>query len=526
MKKGYVNFVLHSHMPFIRHPEIKDSLEERWLFEVMSECYIPLIQVYDGLLEDKVKFRMTMSITPPLMSMLQDEYLNSRYLNYLNKTIELSEKEIVRTKNHREKNKVALFYNERAKSIKSTYEKYENNLMNAFRKYDKLGCVEIITCSATHALLPLILVNPEAVKAQIATGVQYYIDVMGHEPNGIWLPECAYDYGIDSILKEFGIKYFISESTAINYASPRPMYGTNAPIAAPSGVCAFGRDMDSSYQVWSDFMGYPGDFNYREFYRDIGFELPMDYIKPYINESGIRVDTGFKYYKITGNTEKKDIYNRENAMQKVWEHASHFAGCRHDQINAAADNMDKPPIITCPYDTELYGHWWFEGPDFINAFIRQSAEDWTSYELITPTEYLKKNTMVQCSTPSPSSWGENGDYSVWINPSNHWIYKDIHSCEEIMIRLANTYDKPSKLQERALNQASRELMLAESSDWSFIIKNNTTVDYAIKRINTHIDRFMRLYDEITKNTVEEKQLKKIENMDNIFPKINYKIYKK
>ncbi|URZ16998.1 glycoside hydrolase family 57 protein [Clostridium felsineum] len=524
MKKGYVNFVLHSHMPFIRHPEIKDALEERWLFEAISECYIPLIEIYDNLLKDNIKFRMTMSITPPLMSMLQDEYLNSRYLNYLKKTIELSEKEIVRTKNNKDENKVALFYNERAENTLKIYEKYDYNLMNAFKKYDKLGCVEIITCSATHALLPLILVNREAVKAQIATGVQSYVDTMGHEPNGIWLPECAYAYGIDSMLKECGIKYFISESTAINYASPKPRYGTNAPIVTPSGVCAFGRDMDSSYQVWSDFMGYPGDFNYREFYRDIGFELPMDYIAPYINENGIRIDTGFKYYRITGTGENKEIYNRENAMNKVWEHASHFANCRHEQINAASFSMDKPPIITCPYDTELYGHWWFEGPDFINAFIRKSAEEWTEYELITPTEYLKQNPVVQCSSPSPSSWGENGDYSVWINPSNHWVYRDIHKCEEAMVRIANTYTEPSDLQRRVLNQASRELMLAEASDWSFIIKNNTTVDYAIKRINTHIERFMRLYEDITKNTIEVSELEKMESTDNIFPKINYKIY--
>ncbi|MFL0250797.1 glycoside hydrolase family 57 protein [Clostridium neuense] len=526
MKKGYVAFVLHGHMPFIRHPEINDALEERWLFEAMSECYIPLIQVFDGILSDKIKFKMTMSITPPLMSMLQDEYLNERYLEYLNKSIELSNKELIRTKNNYQENKVAHFYNDRFKGLLETYEKYNNNLMNAFKKFDKLGCLEIITCSATHALLPLISVNPEAVRAQIATGVESYTKIMGHSPEGIWLPECAYTYSLDSVLKEYGIKYFISESKAVLYASPRPMYGTNAPIAVPNGVCTFGRDMESSYQVWSDFMGYPGDFSYREFYRDIGYELPMDYIKPYINASGIRIDTGFKYYKITGNSEYKEIYNRDEAMQKVWQHASHFSKCRTDQISEISKHMDKPPIITCPYDAELYGHWWFEGPDFINAFIRKSAEDWTSYELTTPSEYLKMNPIVQCSTPNPSSWGENSDYSVWINSSNQWIYRDLHKCEEIMIRLANTYTDPSELQEKALNQAARELMLAESSDWPFIIKNNTTVDYAVRRINSHLNRFKAIYDDITKNNIQAKNLEKIESIDNIFPNINYRIYAK
>lgn len=522
--KGYVALVLHTHMPYIRHPEGNDALEERWIFEAMSECYIPLINVYDGLLRDNIKFKITMSITPPTMAMLEDEYLNKRYLEYLTKSIELTEKELIRTKNDPEINKVAHFYNDRFKGLLNTYKNYDYRLMNAFRKFDKLGCLEIITCSATHALLPLLEVNPEAVRAQLATGVQSYIDCIGHKPSGIWIPECAYTYSIDKYLKEFGINYFISESKAVFNASPKPKYGTSAPIATPNGVCTFGRDMESSYQVWSDFMGYPGDSNYREFYKDIGYELPMDYIKEYINAEGIRIDTGIKYYKITGDTDKKEIYNREVAMQKVRDHASHFASCRHNQIQSMSEHMDKPPIITCPYDTELYGHWWFEGPDFIDQFIRKSAEEWTCYELTTPSEYLKQNPMVQCCSPSPSSWGENSDYSVWLNPSNDWIYRDLHACEEGMVRLANTYTKPSELQKRALNQAARELMLAESSDWPFIIKNNTTVTYAIRRINSHLDRFNRLYDDITKNTIQPKDLEKLESLDNIFPNVNYKIY--
>ncbi|SMC20735.1 1,4-alpha-glucan branching enzyme [Clostridium acidisoli DSM 12555] len=526
MKKGYVSIVLHSHMPFIRHPEIKDPMEEKWLFEAMNECYIPLINVYDGLINDKIKFKITMSITPPLMSMLEDDYINERYTDYLNKSIELTEKEIIRTKNNKELNKLSIFYNERFNKLMDTYKKYNCRLMNAFKKFDKLGCLEIITCSATHALLPLLSINPETIKAQLSTGVQHYIDVMGHNPTGIWLPECAYTYSLDSILKEYGIKYFIAESKAVLYASPRPRYGTAAPIATPNGVCAFGRDMDSSYQVWSDFMGYPGDFNYREFYRDIGYELPMDYISPYINSSGIRLDTGVKYYKITGKTDNKELYNRDIAMEKVKEHAAHFSACRNEQIGGLYSHMDKPPIITCPYDTELFGHWWFEGPDFIDAFIRKSSESSCDYELTTPKEYLCNNPVVQCSSPNPSSWGENSDYSVWINGSNQWIYRDLHRAEEVMVRLANTYKNPNDVQKRALNQAARELMLAESSDWPFIIKNNTTVNYAIKRINTHLDRFNTIYEEITKDTINIKKLSQIESLDNIFPNVNYKIYEK
>lgn len=511
-------------MPFIRHPEVMDSLEERWLFEAISECYLPLIQVYDSLIRDNIDFKITMSITPTLMSMLQDEYLNKRFREYISKAIDLSQKEILRNKGNKHILELASFYYERLSHLYEIYKDYDCNLINAFKKFQKLGNLEIITCSATHAFLPLLSVNPETVRAQIAIGVETYIKAIGKEPRGIWLPECAYKEGLDDILKEFGLKFFIGENAAITNAHPRPLYGTYEPIATTKGVCVFGRDMESSSQVWSSVTGYPGDVDYREFYRDLGYDAPMDYIAPYINKGGIRIDTGIKYYRITGKTNKKDFYNREKAIEKVKIHARHFANERNKQIEKWRQVMNRKPIIVSPYDTELYGHWWFEGPDFINEFIRVSKEQWINYELVTPWDYLTMNSRLQCSKPAASSWGENRDYSVWLNKSNHWIYRELHDCARAMVRLANTYKEATEIEKRALNQAARELVLAEASDWPFIIKNGTTVEYAIKRINTHIERFNKLYNSIVKNSIDIHWLKEIEELDNIFPDVDYRIY--
>ena len=532
MTKGYVSLVLHTHMPFIRHPEVDDAMEERWFFEAMNECYLPLINVYDKLLDEKVDFKITMSITPPVMSMMEDEYLNERYEEYLLKAIELSEKEKDRTKYDLELNKVALFYGERLNNLLNIYNSYDKRIMNAFRKFDGLGCIEIITCSATHAYLPLLTINIEAVRAQIAMAVESYTKFMGHGPEGIWLPECAYCKELDAVLKEFEIKYFISENMAIMNAVPQSVYGTFTPVATEGGICAFGRDVEASSQVWSSIIGYPGDVNYREFYRDIGFELPLDYIGPYINKSGIRLDTGMKYYKITGNTNDKQYYIRAAAMERVKSHAKHFVSCRNVQINNMADFMKVPPIITCPYDTELFGHWWFEGPDFIEEFIRNSCNGKNIYELITPSEYIKKYPVVQCCELNPSSWGENGDNSVWLNENNQWIYRRLHEAEEKMNYLADTYgdvkefnEEKAYIYERALKQAARELMLAEASDWPFIIKNNTTAEYAKRRVNTHLDRFNKLYEQIVMDKINNVSLQYIEELDNIFPDIDYGYYK-
>ncbi|MBC7323730.1 MAG: DUF1957 domain-containing protein, partial [Moorella sp. (in: Bacteria)] len=198
---------------------------------------------------------------------------------------------------------------------------YHGNLINAFKKFQDAGRVEIITCAATHGYLPLLMIHPEAVQAQIAVAVSQYQKFFGREPRGIWLPECAYAPGIDDLLKKYNIRYFFTDTHGVLFASHRPRYGVFAPLYCPSGVAAFGRDAESSRQVWSAREGYPGDFDYREYYRDIGFDLDYEYIRPYIHPDGIRVSTGIKYYRITGRTNHKEPYVPAWAREKAAIHA-------------------------------------------------------------------------------------------------------------------------------------------------------------------------------------------------------------
>lgn len=526
MIKGHVSIVLHSHLPFVRHPDALEPIEERWLFEAINESYIPLIMSFDKLLEEKIPFKITMSLTPTLMEMLGDKYLNDKYEKYMLKSLELSQKEMIRTKNIDENlNNTAKFYDNRLRKIFKTYKYYKKNILNAFVKYDNLGFIEFITSSATHCFLPLISHNLQCVKAQIEMGINKYLEVFKHKPNGIWLPECGYYKNLDSILEEYGIKYFICESNAVINSEDQPIYGTYAPIVASSGVLAFPRDIESSHQVWSSVLGYPGHESYREFYRDIAYELPIDYIKAYTHFDGLRIDTGFKYHMITGNTENKLYYERDKAEETARRHGKHFSTAKNAQISAAYARMKRNPMIICPYDTELFGHWWFEGPDFLYEFIKCSSNENVNYDLISPGDYLELHPNIQKSDISPSSWGENGDYSVWLNPSNDWIYREVHHCEKKMLELAKMYVSTSEIERRALDQAARELMLSEASDWAFIIKNKTSVEYAENRLNAHIENFNKLYEQLIDENIDMEWLKKIEEIDNIFKNINYKIYR-
>ena len=523
MAKGYLALVLHAHLPFVRHPEHRYSLEEKWLFEAITECYIPLIWAFERLLNDGVRFRLTISLSPPLLTMFNDGFLQARYLNYINKLIELADKEVHRTAGTSFA-APARMYQGRFRGALDTFNAYGRNLINAFRKLQQSGCLEIITSAATHGYLPLLSINPAAVRAQISVAVDLYRRFFGHNPPGLWLPECGYAPGIDRFLKEFGIRYFFLDTHGVLFASHRPRFGIYAPIFCRTGVAAFGRDVESSKQVWSAKEGYPGDFDYREYYRDIGFDLDFDYIRDYIHPDGIRVNTGLKYYRITGKTNHKEPYVIEWAREKAAVHAGNFMFNREHQIRYLSRFMDRPPLIVAPYDAELFGHWWFEGPDWLEFLIRKIAYDQDIIELVTPSDYLRFHPCNQVTTPCASSWGNKGYHEVWLCGPNDWIYRHLHWGADRMVELAQRFPESTGMLQRALNQAARELLLAQSSDWPFIMATGTMVEYAVRRFKTHMSNFKGIYQQITECRLEDGSIEELESRHNIFPEIDYRVY--
>ncbi len=525
MHKGYLCLVLHGHLPFVRHPEHEDFLEEDWLYEAITETYVPLINVFENLISDKVDFRLTMTLSPTLISMLADPLLQGRYLKHINRLIELAHREIERNMWQPHFQGLATMYLNNFCRARDTFERYNRNLVNAFKSFQDMGKLEIITCGATHGYFPLMEVSRESVRAQVKVAAAHYESVFGRRPRGIWLPECGYYPGQDEILKEAGIRFFFSDSHGVLHGTPRPKYGVFAPVYCKgTGVACFARDLESSKQVWSSIEGYPGDYNYREFYRDIGFDLEFDYIKPYIHPDGIRINTGIKYYRITGTGNNKEPYIPQWARDKAADHAGNFMFNRQRQIEHLYDFMQKKPIIVSPYDAELYGHWWYEGPQWLDFLIRKIHFDQDEIRLITPSEYLAENPRNQVIVPSMSSWGWKGYSEMWLQGSNDWIYRHLHNASERMTQLARSYQDTNGLLKRALNQALRELLLAQSSDWGFIMGTGTHVEYAVRRTKEHLLRFGRLYEDIRSNSVDEEWLADIEHKDNLFPGIDYRLH--
>jgi 1,4-alpha-glucan branching enzyme len=523
MPSGSLALILHAHLPFVRHPEHEHFLEEDWLFEAITETYIPLLRMMQRLVNDGVSFKLTMSITPTLCAMLQDGLLRERYIRHLDLLIDLAAREQKRNRKHPKLRELAEFYFDMFLGSRCFFaEQWKCDLLAAFRELQETGTLEIIGCAATHGLLSLIQrQSREAARAQILIGRDMYVDLFGSDLAGFWLPECAYAPGLESLLQEANIRWVVLDAHGVMYGKPRPCRSIYAPCYTPAGPAVFARDRDSSRQVWSAHEGYPGDPAYREFYRDVGFDLPMEHLGPIAR--GSRRFAGVKYYRITGRGEEKELYDREAAEKAVEMHASHFVKHRRRQLRELSA-LGFDPIVVVPFDAELFGHWWFEGPRFLDLVIREADKNedlcWA-----TPSEYLATHPTQQAMQPAASTWGENGYLAVWLDQSNAWIYPHLHIAVQRMSEAARRHaEDSSPLADRVLKQLARELLLAQSSDWAFLMKTGTAKEYATKRTLDHLSRFNRLHDQFTANHVDEKFLRDCEWRDNLFPNLNWRYY--
>jgi 1,4-alpha-glucan branching enzyme len=522
---GHIALVLHHHLPYIRHPEHPFFLEERWLYEAITETYLPLISAWRRLEADGVPFIFTASMTPPLVNMLRDDLLKQRYWTHLEGLRALADKEVLRTANDPAAQKVARYYRHHFNAMASLWQAINGDVVGEYRRLMEAGHLEIITCTATHGFLPLMNGDRAAMRAQIEVACAEHARHFGRRPEGIWLAECGYVPGVDTLLKDAGLRYFFVDTHGIQDADAPPVYGVYAPLLCPgTEVAAFARDPESSKQVWSSHEGYPGDASYREYYRDIGFDLPMDYIRPHIHPDGIRLNTGLKYHRITGKTDHKAIYDPETARARAAEHAANFMFNRQAQIRYLRERMDRMPLVVSPYDAELFGHWWYEGPWFIEALARCVHRDQDEIALSSPAEYLRDNPSNQISQPGMSSWGGGGYASFWCNETNDWIYRHLHDAAAAMGALAKRFDAPDATQSRALNQAARELLLAQSSDWAFIMKTGTTVEYAVERTRDHLWAFHQLKADLEAGDIDVNWLSGREEQWRIFPQIDYRVY--
>ena len=513
MTKGNLAIVLHAHLPYVRSEE-PGSLEEDWFFQALVECYLPLLETLENAARAKDQApKITIGLSPTLLSLLEDQVLKNRFEKWVNIRLK------VLNTLERDCKKAVIHLKEHLEHQLKSWKSCQGDLIRRFKILQKLDVIDILTCAATHGYLPLLRENPEAVRAQLKTAVTEHKRLFMSSPLGIWLPECAYYEGLDELMAESGLRYAVLDGHGLLNADPRPRYGIYAPICTRRGVAFFGRDSESTLPVWSAKDGYPGNPNYREFHRDLGWDLSIESLR----KIGIKDKRplGIKLFKISSqgtSLENKQDYDPEKAKESVEKDAENYLKERNKQLLKLKTQMQIDPLLIAPFDAELFGHWWFEGPQFLSyLFIKSKEED---IKFVTLKEALQITSQLQLCNPSPSSWGQGGFHNYWLNNSNAWIVHEwskagremVNICSEGLMQESNI---------KIIKQAGRELLLSQSSDWSFILKAGTTTELARERINLHLNRFWMLINIIKDNkTINETILDEIEKEDCIFPLIS------
>jgi len=553
---GAFTFVLHSHLPYVRMAGRWPHGEE-WIHEAASETYIPLLNALYDLKKDGVKARLTIGLTPILVEQLADPDVQDHLDAYLDEKIKAAQSDILRFEKAKDAHlaHLAKFYTEWHEAIKHSFDTvYQRDLVGAFCKLQDDEMIEIVTCAATHGYLPL-LSRDSSVYAQIKTAVDAYERHFGRAPRSIWLPECAYRPayvgddgklrpGIERFLGDLGIGLFFSETHTIEGGQPvgvaagdaigpygeikrryvvpvqaiippreaitfKPYYvsdtTTGTKATEHSGVAVIGRDNRTGMQVWSADWGYPGDYDYREFHKKDG-------------------TSGMQYWRVTGARVElghKDFYHPDWAAHKVGEHARHFAWLVADRLKRYNEESGNYGLIASNYDTELFGHWWFEGIEWIKQVLKNLADD-PAVDLMTASDFVKANPPEEVLHIPESSWGMGGNHWTWDNHDTHWMWGPIHAAESRMEALAAKHPKPGKEAEVVLNMAARELLLLQSSDWPFLVTTGQAREYAIRRFTRHVERFEALAASLEAGKPDATLADEMYEVDKVFPEIDYR----
>ncbi len=560
---GYLTFTLHAHLPYVvNHGIWPHGLE--WLLEAAAETYLPLLRMLGNLQRDGIGLNCNLNMSPILLEQLAHPVFKAEFPQYLDRKIHAAKEDEAYFTQGGEPHfaETARYWQSFFTQAKDDFAALGGDIIAGFRKFNDLGLIEIITCAATHGYMPL-LGTDESVRAQVRIGVETHKKHIGRQPRGIWAPECGYRpagwcefpvlpngstepwkgfdrIGVEQALGENDIDYFfvdthlveeseriaapyelmfsrVSEKTRLEIMAREPHrslyqpYHVAGPYAATRPVSIFPRDPRTGVQVWSGTAGYPGDANYLDFHKK-------------------RWPGGHRYWQVTGSKvdmADKTPYHPEEAAALTKLHAENYVSIVYEALKAGFNDV-VPPILTSPFDAELFGHWWYEGILWLEHVARTMAREEIPLALISCSDYLDSYPNGGFISMHEGSWGANGTNEVWMNPETSWTWTHIYPSEASVRSIASGGKwNDGGLGLRIMRQLCRELLLMESSDWQFLITTASARDYAEKRFLTHVDQFREV--EATWHTFAETgsitpqqdaRLAEIELRDSIFADID------
>lgn len=560
---GSFVLVLHTHLPYvIRHGRWPHGVE--WLCEAAAECYIPILNECFDLRSEGIDPKITISFSPVLLEQLADEEFPAIFEAYLLERIRAAEKDVRYFIRHPEEKGLAPVARFWADWYRGRYDdftaRYDRDIISAFRDLRDAGAIAVQTCGATHGYFPL-LGYDESLHAQVQIAVDTHWRHFRNRPRGIWMPECAYRpgglrtppvpsadvsdgfrLGVEQIVAAGGMDYTIVDAHTARAGEPVNWYleqflgraafdpARRVPLDDPrsvyesyrihstvdpayGSVSVFVRDVETALRVWSGSGGYPGHPDYLEFHKK-------------------HHNSGHRYWKVTGRNVElggKEWYDPARTGEHIRSHAADFVRLIETQLDAYNALTGRRGVVCLPFDTELFGHWWFEGPRFLGEVLRGIDRSEILESRTAPDEREQRGPGLPITLPE-GSWGEGGDHRVWLNEETAWTWPMIYRAEREFLELLRSRVQGDPLQERALRQMARELLLLQASDWQFLMTSGTAADYAVERFNDHyrcaigLGEYLRDLRSGINRMERFDELCRLESRDRLFPDLDLDLW--
>jgi 1,4-alpha-glucan branching enzyme len=511
---GSFCLVLHGHLPWVLHHGRWPHGED-WLYEAAAETWMPLIDVLDRASSESIRVAWTVGVTPILLEQLRSETFRDGFRRYLAHHVDRAREDERDFERRGDRTLAGLAAHERVRheQMADRFAGLGGDVVGALARHARAGQIEMLSSNATHAFHPLVLHDATA-RAQVRAGLSTSTRHLGFRPNGVWLPECAYRppgswmppvvhgdrrnrAGVARLFADEGVRYFFVEHHLVTTATPEAaLDGDRVVDASPrkddgrawctwlephrvveggvlTDLTVYGRAMDVAEQVWSADVGYPGDGRYREFHKRHGWR-------------------GLRYWRVTGrgvDLGDKGPYDPAAAHDAVYTHADHFVDGLRRRLHAHRQGSGRHGTVCAPFDAELFGHWWAEGPDFLLEVARRLAHDDT-VAARTIGEDLEKSPPDKAASLPEGTWGDGGDHRVWLRAETRAYWEAEYRAEDRFLDL--WHRAPWRTNERIrtlLTEAGRQLLLLMASDWPFVISTAGAVDYGWRRIREHAARF-------------------------------------
>jgi 1,4-alpha-glucan branching enzyme len=500
---GYLALALVAHVPYLRAAG-REPLGEDALHETLASSIVPTLNVLFDARELGIRPAVALAYSPVLLEQLADNVIQKHFAVWMERWLDARAADLARWERGGLAHLayLARFYLDWGQGVlRSFLTRYGRNPVAALRDLCADGTLEPLAGAATHAYLPL-LERRRSLQAQLEAGALSVTRRLGRRPRGLWLPECGFAPPLAQAAQGAGARYIVvdpaSAAAAPGLTHLRPRW------VVPRRLVAVVRDADAAAHVWSADLGYPGDPLYRSPRRDGASGLSL-----------WRHGTGAEL----------ELYDPYEAFRRAEDHAEHFVQVVAAELEAFGRSHDRPGLALVPLDADVLGRRWFEGPHWLNALLMRLGGHAT-VRLTTPSAYIRAYRPRQNVVLRDGSWGPGGDHRMWHGAGSTALLQAMAETEATLARVARRLPHVTGDRERALNQALRELLLAQGSDWPLLAGRGASEPIP-PRVAQHLARceqLCALAEQPELHADDIAYLDELEELDNAFPELNYRVF--